>query len=92
MNKRCNLQDKARIVTAFISTSCLLPNRIEHTTISEHLSRLEREVHARGQAGPPEQERRQKATQRVGNPERTIRNIAVANDVLKTSAVLFSGF
>ena len=55
MNKRCNLQDKARIVTAFISTSCLLPNRIEHTTISEHLSRLEREVHARGQAGPPEQ-------------------------------------
>ena len=55
MSKRCNLQDKARIVTAFISTSYLLPNRIADAAISEHLSRLEREVHARGQAGPPEQ-------------------------------------
>ena len=92
MSKRCNLQDKARIVMAFISTSYLLPNRIADTTISEHLSRLEREIHARRQAGPLKQEGRPKATQRVENLKRMICNITVVNDVLKTSAVLFSGF
>ena len=86
MNKKRNLQDKARIVMEFINTCncCRIVSQTHH--ISDHIPRLERQVHA-GEEGKQaflnKGGKTKSHVKAVGNLKRIIEETAVVNDVLK---------